>query len=344
MLCIQQELFDEHSDATRWARKPRFMLDKGHGQVIRLFRFADAFKYIEAQTPVAAHRIVIDIDRDVRAITRCNDWWQLLDVPTPSYVLLNAENGHAHVFYELETAVATHDAARTAPLRYLAAIEAALRVALGGDVGYAGFICKNPHSQAWELHRGRRELYSLPELADYLTLPRLEDLKREPSGFGRNCTLFDGLRQWAYRAVGGYREGTVEAWSQAVYDQAMGLNSITPQRELRLLPVVSQPDGGPWLEMLWQLCWHLQRLGYPVVVLDGTAPESHHSPGLAQLLGTRPWSGAKDLNGTGDDASLAVLPAARSARVAARPSRRGMPRSTSQRYWPAALRSRYSMR
>ena len=46
--------------------------------------------------------------------------------------------------------------------------------------------------------------------------------------------------------------------------QAMGLNSITPQRELRLLPVVSQPDGGPWLEMLWQLCWHLQRLGYPV--------------------------------------------------------------------------------
>ena len=70
--------------------------------------------------------------------------------------------------------------------------------------------------------------------------------------------------------------------------QAMGLNSITPQRELRLLPVVSQPDGGPWLEMLWQLCWHLQRLGYPVVVLDATAQESHRSPGLAQLLGALP--------------------------------------------------------
>ena len=236
MLAEQQELFDEHSDATRWARKPRFLLDKGHGQVIRLFRFADAFKYIEAQTPVAAHRIVIDIDRDVRAIARCNDWWQLLDVPTPSYVLLNAENGHAHVFYELETAVATHDAARTAPLRYLAAIEAALRVALGGDVGYAGFICKNPHSQAWELHRGRRELYSLSELADYLTLPRLEDLKREPSGFGRNCTLFDGLRQWAYRAVGGYRGGSVEAWSMAVYKQALGLNNFPhplPESEIK---------------------------------------------------------------------------------------------------------------
>lgn len=226
MLATQQELFDEHADAARWARKPRLLLDKGHGQVIRLLRFADAFKYIEAQTPVAAHRIVIDIDRDVRAITRCGDWWNLLDVPHPSYVLLNAENGHAHVFYELETAVATHDAARTAPLRYLAAVEAALRVALGGDVDYAGFICKNPRSSAWELHTGRRALYSLPELADYLTLPRLEALRREPSGFGRNCALFDGLRHWAYRAVSGYRGGTVEAWSQAVYDQAMGLNNF----------------------------------------------------------------------------------------------------------------------
>lgn len=226
MLATQQELFDEHADAARWARKPRLLLDKGHGQVIRLLRFADAFKYIEAQTPVAAHRIVIDIDRDVRAITRCNDWWNLLDVPTPSYVLLNAENGHAHVFYELEAAVATHDAARTGPLRYLAAVEAALRVALGGDVDYAGFICKNPHSRAWELHKGRRELYSLPELSEYLTLPKLADLRREPSGFGRNCTLFDSLRHWAYRSVADYRGGKPEAWSMAVYEQALSLNTF----------------------------------------------------------------------------------------------------------------------
>ena len=92
--------------------------------------------------------------------------------------------------------------------------------------------------------------------------------------------------------------------------QAVGLHSIAPQRELRLLPVVSQPEGGPWLEMLWQLCWHLQRLGYPVVVLDATAQESHRSPGLAQLLGARPWPGAEALNDASDDGSLAVLPAA----------------------------------
>jgi len=226
MHATQLELFEEHADPSRWARKPRLLADKGYGQVIRLLRFADAFKYIQAQTPVAAHRIVIDIDRDVRAITRCNDWWNLLDVPYPSYVLLNAENGHAHVFYELENAVATHDAARTGPLRYLAAVEAALRLALGGDVDYGGFLCKNPHSAAWELHKGRKALYSLPELADYLELPRLEDLKRKPSGFGRNCTLFDSVRLWAYRAVGGYRGGSVDAWSIAVYEQAVSCNNF----------------------------------------------------------------------------------------------------------------------
>ena len=93
--------------------------------------------------------------------------------------------------------------------------------------------------------------------------------------------------------------------------QALGLHNYTPQRELRLLPVLSQPEDGPWLELLWQLCSHLQRLGYPVVVLDGTALESHHSPGLAQLLGTRPWPGAEALDGASGSNALAVLPAAR---------------------------------
>ena len=94
--------------------------------------------------------------------------------------------------------------------------------------------------------------------------------------------------------------------------QALGLHNYTPERELRLLPVLAQPEDGPWLELLWQLCAHLQRLGYPVAVLDGTALESHHSPGLAQLLGARPWPGAERLNGgADDDTALAVLPAAR---------------------------------
>lgn len=96
-----------------------------------------------------------------------------------------------------------------------------------------------------------------------------------------------------------------------ILHQATGLHSFTPQRDLRLLAVLSQPDSGPWLEMLWQLCSSLQRLGYPVVVLDGTAAESDQAPGLEQLLGATPWPGTEALDAAAASASLAVVPAAR---------------------------------
>lgn len=104
--------------------------------------------------------------------------------------------------------------------------------------------------------------------------------------------------------------------------QATGLHSYTPQQDLRLLAVLSQPGSGPWLEMLWQLCSSLQRLGYPVVVLDGTALESASAPGLEQLLRPAPWPGAETLAASG--ATLAVVPAARGlARLARQSEREG---------------------
>lgn len=92
--------------------------------------------------------------------------------------------------------------------------------------------------------------------------------------------------------------------------QAAGLHSYTPARALRLLPVLSPEEDGPWLEMLWQLCSSLQRLGYPVAVLDGIARESRQSPGLDQLLRPTAWAPAQALDAAADRASLAVLPAA----------------------------------
>lgn len=98
-------------------------------------------------------------------------------------------------------------------------------------------------------------------------------------------------------------------WLDTALHQAMGLHSFTPEQQLRLLPVVSQP--GPetaGLELLWQLCSVLQRLSYPVIVLDGGSAEGKQAPGLAHLLGGMPWPG-----GAASDTSpaLAILPAAR---------------------------------
>jgi hypothetical protein len=91
--------------------------------------------------------------------------------------------------------------------------------------------------------------------------------------------------------------------------QGTSLHSHTPQAELRLAVVASQGGNAPALETLWQACSQLQRLGHPVVVLDGTAQESDDAPGLQHLLACAPW-GDDALPHTGVDAgSLAVLPA-----------------------------------
>ena len=95
------------------------------------------------------------------------------------------------------------------------------------------------------------------------------------------------------------------------FHQGSGLHSFTPEAALRLLAVASQDNAATGLEVLWQICASLQRLGYPVVVLDGTAQESADSPGLIHLLQRAPWNEGVDLNLGAMASSLAVIPAAR---------------------------------
>jgi hypothetical protein len=92
--------------------------------------------------------------------------------------------------------------------------------------------------------------------------------------------------------------------------QAAGLNSFTPEAQLRVLAVASQERASSGLEMLWQICANLQRLGYPTVVLDGTARESDEAPGLHHLL-QAPWSDGLGFGASASLTSLAVIPAAR---------------------------------
>lgn len=94
------------------------------------------------------------------------------------------------------------------------------------------------------------------------------------------------------------------------FHQGAGLHGYTPQRELRLLSVLSHADGRLALETLWQVCSSLQRLGYPVVVLDGTAQESADAPGLAHLLAATGWPASSALDAAASQTALPVVPAA----------------------------------
>ena len=81
-----------------------------------------------------------------------------------------------------------------------------------------------------------------------------------------------------------------------------------------ILLVASQNNAASALETLWQICAHLQRLGLPVVVLDGTAQETENTPGLLHLLLQMPGSHSAGLHAGAQAHSLAVIPAARGLR------------------------------
>uniref|UniRef100_UPI0028A6F93C replication initiation protein n=1 Tax=Pantoea septica TaxID=472695 RepID=UPI0028A6F93C len=105
-----------------------------------------------------------------------------------------------------------------------AAVENALRKKLEADAGYSGLICKNPNHGHWKIAVWQPELYTLDWLADFLDLNAANDKEIVADyGLGRNCTLFDKTRKWAYRAI---RQGWPEydQWLQACYERASAYN------------------------------------------------------------------------------------------------------------------------
>jgi hypothetical protein len=128
--------------------------------------------------------------------------WSDRNSPPPNLLILNRANGHGHLLYGLEAPVHDYSEAKDKPRRYLAAVDVALTEELGADPRYSKLLCKNPLHDRWETESPRVRLYDLDELASWLDLSGLTDRRRRlPAvGLGRNCSLFEDLRRWAYRA------------------------------------------------------------------------------------------------------------------------------------------------
>jgi len=67
----------------------------------------------------------------------------------------------------------------------------------------------------------------LHELAEYLDLKKYNDRRTHlpEIGLGRNCTLFDKTRKWAYRAIREFFGTTLGQWEQEVFEQALCYNT-----------------------------------------------------------------------------------------------------------------------
>lgn len=218
----QPDLFD----AGRWPRRPYCTDDFEQGVRVRSLRQALTKTYIQANPPHLRVWSIYDIDRAGGGIA-----WEEGNLPPPSWATINKANGHAHLVYGLRAPVLTSSMeARQAPLRYLNAVESAFRARLGGDDGYSGLLTKNPAHPLWWTLRGPELAYELGDLAEWVDLERFkvkQGVKVAEVGLGRNVTVFDFVRLWAYKKVRDYKGqvGGFVHWQKAVYDRCMARNS-----------------------------------------------------------------------------------------------------------------------
>ncbi|MFV3398185.1 replication initiation protein [Aeromonas veronii] len=199
----------------RLPRRPYCTDDPAQGLLIRPQATALAYRHIQHNPPPHVSTLVFDVDR-----VDASHAWEDAGLPAPNWVCLNMRNGHAHYGYLLAAPVARTNAAKQNPLRYLAAIEHVLANRMGADIGYAGLITKNPvHSDWWAIWH-HSEVFSLDYLAEFCPDAELAAYSRrsrkEVGGLGRNVTVFDNVREWAYSAVRAYwRPNGYEAWAEA---------------------------------------------------------------------------------------------------------------------------------
>lgn len=159
-------------------------------------------RYVEANPQALSNLLVVDIDHGDAALRA------LGTRPLPHVIVENPRNGHAHAVWGLAEPVTRTEYAHRKPVAFAAAVTEGLRRAVDGDQAYSGLITKNPMHADWDVQlvTPLDALYGLDELAAGLgdSMPparwrETRSRRANPVGLGRNCSIFEGARVWAYR-------------------------------------------------------------------------------------------------------------------------------------------------
>jgi len=207
-------------------RRPYCTDNPGYGLKILPAQAALEKRYIQYNPPAFISWLAYDIDRPYAGFGL--EWES---VAPPNIVVISPTSGHSHYLYGIAAGVSTTSAAKDKPRRLLAAIDEGYREALQADRSFSQLICKNPLNDHWRVELLREDLYDLCELAEYVDLVEADKrIRKTPKthrkGVGRNCSLFDSLRTWAYKWVGDYRAGGLERWTEVVLAKAEKLNTF----------------------------------------------------------------------------------------------------------------------
>ena len=199
--------------------KPYCTNELGAGLIIRQKKTAIQMPYIQHNPPCFISSLVFDVDTSDAYFS-----WFDANLPPPTWIAKNSQNGHADSGYMRLAPVCTTHRAKQNVIQYLAKIEQAYSLALGADRGYTGLITKNPCHGTWENHTFGVQPYDLNYLADFVELQELKTDLKEVSGLGRNCMMFDTVRFWAYEAIRAFISGSPDSWYAEVLKVAINAN------------------------------------------------------------------------------------------------------------------------
>jgi hypothetical protein len=201
--------------------KPYCMDEKPGFMLIRSKAIAIKKPYIQINSPMTTIYFVFDDDKKDAALS-----WFDANLPAPFWTTQNPENGHAHICYKLEIPLHTSEFSSIKAIKYAQAVYYAYALKMGADLSYSQLITKNPLHPQHRTTYWTKQAYSLDYLADFVDLPKKLPKKLEMVGLGRNVTMFEKGRKWAYSAIRDYmHHNSSHEWEQAVKTHMEAINA-----------------------------------------------------------------------------------------------------------------------
>jgi hypothetical protein len=162
-----------------------------HGLIQKERHLAQKCLYTEIFKNRLTH-LVLDVDRPTALFAAIDG-----NLPPPTLIVQNPANLHAHLFYELTAPVSFGGNSHQKPQEYFKAIQCAFTGRAKADPAFTHYISKNPLHPHWRTY-ATDSTYDLGELAEWVKLKSPSAARVATSVSGRNATLFDSLRHWAY--------------------------------------------------------------------------------------------------------------------------------------------------
>lgn len=181
-------------------------------------------RYIQINHQNLTKMMVFDVDNPVSLYD-----WKYLDIPVPNLIIINPKNQHCHMVYLLDYSnfVCRSENGRLKDILIYQAIYNELCTRLNADPRYVQKIMKNPFHNSWNTQVLHDDTYTFEDFAKYVDFKSIKSFEgsvaRSEESFmreqeGRNCTVFERTRFYAYAVLKSFNFGFSSEDSQNFYN------------------------------------------------------------------------------------------------------------------------------